>query len=375
MRKEFWRSFDFWLFGDIVILCVFGIVMIQSALAGNLEVSVNSQIIYVCLGFVLIMILTLIDYHYLESLANLLYFGIILVLLTLNLFWQATFGSARWLQIGPFSLQPSEFAKTILIIRLAKYFSDHANSKHDMRWILKSFALTFGIVFFILLQPNMSTSIVMMVIWFSMLWVSKIPTKYLIILGTIGVILLIGITIWILVSPNTIPFIQEYQLNRLKNFFNPDENARYGDKYNVDQAVISLGSGKLFGQGYGNGTQVQLRFLKVRHTDFIFSVLGEEFGFIGTIIVIFLLVFVILRCLRAARLAPDLFGSLICYGVATLIFFQMAVNIGVNLQVLPVTGLTLPFISYGGSSTLALTIAIGLVESVATRQEKREEIV
>ena len=351
--------------------------MIQSALAGNLEVSVDSQILYVGIGLVLIILLTLVDYHYLDSLSNLMYFGIIGLLLVLRLFGEATFGSARWLNLGFVSIQPSEFAKTILIIRLAKYFADTWNAKHDMQWILKSFTLTFGIVLFVFLQPNLSTSIVMMVLWFSMLWVSKVPTKYLVILGAIGLVLLIILTVWVLVSPDTVPFIQGYQLDRLNNFFSTstDETARYGDKYNVDQAVISLGSGKLFGQGYGNGTQVQLRFLKVRHTDFIFSALGQEFGFVGTIMVIFLLVFVVLRCLRVARFAPDMFGALICYGVATLILFQMAVNIGVNLQVLPVTGLTLPFISYGGSSTLALTIAIGLVESVAVRQEKKEEIV
>ncbi len=377
MRKEFWRNFDFWLYGDVVILCVFGIVMIQSALAGNLEVSVNSQILYVGIGLVLIMVLTLIDYHYLESLANLMYFGIIILLFALRIFGEATFGSARWLDLGFVSIQPSEFAKTILIIRLAKYFSDNWNNKHDMRWIMKSFLLTFGIVLFVLLQPNLSTSIVLMVLWFSMLWVSKVEMKYLMILGIVGMVFLIILTVWIFVSPDTVPFIQGYQLGRLQTFFSDstDETARYGDKYNVDQAVISLGSGKLFGQGYGNGTQVQLRFLKVRHTDFIFSALGQEFGFVGTIVVILLLLFVVLRCLRAARLAPDMFGALICYGVATLFFFQMVVNIGVNLQVLPVTGLTLPFVSYGGSSTLALTVAIGLVESVAARQEKKEEIV
>ena len=375
MRRELWRNFDFWLYGDVVILCVFGIVMIRSALAGNLEVSLNSQIEYVIIGLIMILLLTLIDYHYFESLAHLMYWGIIFILLILNLFGQATFGSARWLSIGPIRLQPSEFAKTVLIISLAKYFSDHMNEKHDLRWLFSSFFLTFGIVFFILLQPNMSTSIVMMVLWFSMLWVSQIPMKTLTLLGLVGLLVIAGIVVWIFVSPDTIPFVREYQLNRVRNFIAPDENARYGDNYNVEQAIISLGSGRLTGQGYGNGTQVQLRFLKVRHTDFIISALGEEFGFVGTISVMALLIFMVLRCLRAARKAPDMFGSLICYGVATLFFFQMSVNMGVNLQVMPVTGLTLPFVSYGGSSTLALALAIGLVESVIARQEKRDEIV
>ena len=374
MRRERWRNFDFWLFGVVIVLCFFGIVMIQSALAGNLEVSINSQILYVSIGLVFILACAFFDYHYLDSLANILYIGIILLLIALRLFGTAAFGSARWFRIGPISLQPSEFAKLILIIRLAKYFSDHDNDKHDLMWIIKSFALDFGIVVFILLQPNMSTSIVMVVLWFSMIWASGIPIKSLLLLGIVGIFGAIGLLVWIFVSPETVPVVQEYQLNRVRTFIAPDPDARYGDSYNIDQAVISLGSGKLFGQGYGNGTQVQLRFLKVRHTDFIFSALGQEFGFIGAMLVIIVLSFMVLRIIHVARNAPDFFGALICYGIATLFFFQMVVNMGVNLQVLPVTGLTLPFISYGGSSTMALAMGIGLVECVAVSSEKKKEI-
>jgi rod shape determining protein RodA len=193
-------------------------------------------------------------------------------------------------------------------------------------------------------------------------------------LGLVGILVVIGILVWIFVSPETVPFVQEYQINRVKTFLAPDPDARYGDSYNIDQAVISLGSGQLTGQGYGSGTQVQLRFLKVRHTDFIFSALGQEFGFIGAFTVIVVLSAMVLRIIHIARNAPDFFGALICYGIATLFFFQMVVNMGVNLQILPVTGLTLPFISYGGSSTMALAMAIGVVECVACQSEKRKEI-
>lgn len=374
MRRERWRNFDFWLFGVVIVLCFFGIVMIQSALAGNLEVSINSQILYVSIGLVFILACAFFDYHYLDSLANILYVGIIGLLIALRIFGTAAFGSARWFRIGPISLQPSEFAKLILIIRLAKYFSDHDRDKKDLMWIIKSFALDFGIVVFILLQPNMSTSIVMVVLWFSMIWAAGIPMKSLFGLGIAGVFVVIGMLVWIFVSPETVPFVQEYQLNRVRTFIAPDPNARYGDSYNIDQAVISLGSGRLTGQGYGAGTQVQLRFLKVRHTDFIFSALGQEFGFIGAMLVIITLSFMVLRIIHIARNAPDFFGALICYGIATLFFFQMVVNMGVNLQVLPVTGLTLPFISYGGSSTMALAMGIGLVECVAVASEKKTEI-
>jgi len=169
-----------------------------------------------------------------------------------------------------------------------------------------------------------------------------------------------------------IPFVQPYQLERIATFLFPDPNARHGNTYNVEQALVSIGSGGLFGQGYGNSTQVQLRFLKVRHTDFIFSAMASEFGFVGTVIVILLLIFVILRCFRAAALAADPFGALLAYGFGVLLFFQMAVNIGVNLNVIPVTGLTLPFISYGGSSMVSLAIGIGLVESVILRRKPFE---
>jgi rod shape determining protein RodA len=165
------------------------------------------------------------------------------------------------------------------------------------------------------------------------------------------------------------PLLADYQRNRLLNFLFPDPEARLGDSYNIQQALISIGSGGWFGKGYNLGTQVQLRFLKVRHSDFIFSALAEEFGFIGTIVVIGLLLFIIYRILRAARLARDTYGALLCYGVAILIAFQAIVNIGVNLRLLPATGLPLPFISYGGSAMLSLLLGIGLVESVILRHK------
>jgi len=190
-----------------------------------------------------------------------------------------------------------------------------------------------------------------------MLWISGVPMKYLVILGIIAIVA--GLIAF--------PFLEPYQQARILNFIFPDPNARYGNTYNVDQARITIGSGGWFGMGYGHGTQVQLRFLKVRHTDFIFAAMAEEFGFIGTVLITAIMIFVIWRCYRAARLATDSFGSLIAYGFGTLIFFQMAVNIGVNLNVIPVTGLTLPFISYGGSSLMSLVFGIGLVESVIAR--------
>lgn len=359
MTKEIWRKFDYFLFGTVVLLCVFGIVMIQSAVAGSegLITSVSRQIIFVLVGVAVILIMSIVDYHYWMSLSRLMYIVTVVFLLVIFVVGTARFGSARWLDTGLILIQPSELGKIVIILVLADYFAETYEDQHDLRWVARSFLLTAGIVVWILLQPNLSTSIVIFVIWFSLLWICKLPIKY------IGTFLLVGL---ILVSI-AFPFFPDYQKQRVLNFFIPDENARYGDTYNVDQALISIGSGGVFGQGYGHGSQVQLRFLKVRHTDFIFSAMSEEFGFVGDLIVIALFVFVIIRCLRAARLASDMYGALIAYGFATLIFFQGAVNIGVNLNMIPVTGLTLPFISYGGSSLLSLVLGIGLIESVVAR--------
>ncbi len=363
-RREVWRNFDYWLFGVVLVLCIFGVIMIRSAIAGNAVLldSVNRQVIFILAGMVVLFLVAAIDYHYWAALTRVMYLVILAMLIGINIIGQALFGSARWFQAGAILIQPSELAKIVLILVLANYFANNIDKPKDIFWIGKSFLLTFGIVIWILLQPNLSTSIVLFVIWFALLWQSGLPPKMIVTFGIAGVF--IGLA--------GFPFLEPYQQERIFTFLFPDPNARHGNTYNVEQALITIGSGGLFGMGYDNGTQVQLRFLKVRHTDFIFSAMAEEFGFIGTSIVILLLVFVVIRCLRVARRAPDAFGSLIAYGFGLLLFFQMAVNIGVNLNVIPVTGLTLPFVSYGGSSLLSLLLGIGLVESVAAHSKPLE---
>jgi rod shape determining protein RodA len=370
-NRELWRHFEYWLFGAVIILCTFGVAMIRSAAAGSesLVGLPTSQMMWIAISLVVIIVTASIDYHYWFSLARVMYIFAVVSLVIIFSLGAASFGSTRWLETGLFNIQPSELAKIIMIIVLAAYFSSQQDKPRDLSWMSKGFFLTFFVVVWILLQPNLSTSLVVLVMWFSMMWISGLPTKYLFVMA--GVVVVVAVVFGaLLASGMKIPFIQDYQLKRVANFLFPDPNARHGDTYNVDQALISIGSGGLTGQGYGHGTQVQLRYLKVRHTDFIFAAMAEEFGFIGTVIVMALLIFVIFRCFYAARVASDFFGALIAFGFGFLIFFQTAVNIGVNLKVLPVTGLTLPFISYGGSSLLSLAFGIGLVESVVLRQNR-----
>ncbi len=359
-NRSFWRQFDYLLFGTVLILCVFSVAMIQSAIAGNEDIadSVNKQLIFVIGGMFVMFVVAFVDYRYLASLTTIMYIVSFLLLMGIFIIGSAVYGSARWFDTGVILIQPSELVKIIMIVILADYFAKTQNQPKNLFWIVKSFLMTAAIVVWILLQPNLSMSIVIFVIWFSLLWYGGLPTKYLIIFAVIGIVVgVIGFN-----------YLEPYQQERILTFAFPDPNARHGNEFNVEQAKISIGSGGLFGQGYGHGTQVQLRFLKVRHTDFIFSAISEEFGFVGTLVIISLLLFVVIRCFRIGQTSSDMFGALIAYGVGTLLFFQMAVNIGVNLNVIPVTGLTLPFISYGGSSMISLMLAIGFVQSVSAHR-------
>lgn len=375
-----WRNFDFLLFGAVIILSIFGVAMIRSAIAGNevLAELVSRQMIYVAIALVMIVVLALIDYQYWSALARMMYWAAVLSLVVIYVYGTARYGAARWLDTGLILIQPSELAKIIMIIVLADFFSRTRNEQRNLRWIARSLILTIGVVIWILLQPNLSTSIVIFVIWFAMLWISGLPFKYvasfgggaLVLIAIILALALLKIDNPIVGGENSI--IKAYQIERITTFIAPDPNARHGNTYNVEQSRISIGSGGLFGQGYGHSSQVQLRFLKVRHTDFIFSAMAAEFGFVGTMVIIAALLFVVYRCFRVAALAADTFGGLIAFGFGVLLLFQMTVNIGVNLNVIPVTGLTLPFISYGGSSMISLAFGIGLVESVSLHRKSME---
>ena len=364
-KREIWRNFDFWLLGAVLFLSIFGVIMIRSAIAGNVNLAGidQRQAEFLIAGVPLIFIITLIDYRFWKSFSIILYAFTVLFLIFILAVGNTSFGAQRWLNIGLVVVQPAEIAKIVVILVLADYFDKTDKDEKNIKWMLKSLAIVGGVVVFILLQPNLSTSILVIVLWFSMVWISGLPVKYIFIFGASALGLFAA----------AFPFLQAYQQQRILNFLFPDPTATHGNIYNVQQAIISIGSGGLFGQGYGHGSQVQLRFLQVRQTDYIFSALANEFGFVGTMIVILLLIFVIIRCIRAARLASDVYGSMIAYGFATLIFFQTIVNIGVNLNVIPVTGLTLPFISYGGSSLVSLLIGIGLIESVIVRRKMFEE--
>ncbi len=362
MRGLSWRNFDFLLLGAVVLAAAFGAMMIHSAIAGNQDLAGydSRQVYFALAGIVVIALLSSIDYRYWLSVHWPIYLVMMFLLVTLSGLGQAAFGAQRWFQIGTLFLQPTEFAKIVIILTLARYFERTQNQPHDFKWLLLSLAWVWGLVIWILLQPNLSNVIVAMFIWAAMIWMNGVKVSQIVLLGLAIVV----------VAVVAFPFLQPYQQARVLNFFNEDPNARTGATYNVTQALVAIASGGLFGKGYGHGTQTQLRFLKVRHTDFIFSATAEEFGMIGALIIVAIEAFIVWRCFRAAQKARDVSGAMIAYGVAVLLFFQGAANIAVNLKLIPVSGLPLPFISYGGSGLMALMIGIGLVESVVMRHKE-----
>jgi rod shape determining protein RodA len=368
-----WRNFDFLLLGAVVLASSFGTAMIRSAVAGNevLQPLIARQVYFAILGVVLIFLVASVDYRYWLALYRPIYIVIMIFLLTLTGFGQTAFGAQRWFQVGVLFLQPTEFAKIVAIIVLARYFEAAQHRPRDLRWVIGAVLWASGIILLILLQPNLSNVMVLFVMLFIMLWVNGIPVKYVTIAGVAGGVALVSL-IALSVLGIRIPFMQAYQQERIVTFVVPDPGDTYGNRYNVQQALIAVGSGGVIGQGYGHGSQTQLRFLKVRHTDFIFAASSEEFGMVGGVLIILVLAVIVWRCIRAAQKARDVAGSVIAIGVATLILFQGAVNIGMNLNLLPVSGLPLPFISYGGSGLTALMIGIGFVQSVVMRQKELE---
>lgn len=368
-----WRTFDFILLGAVVLASSFGTVMIRSAVAGNevLQPLILRQVYFAILGVVLIFLVGSVDYRYWLALYRPIYLVIMGFLVTLTGFGQSAFGAQRWFQVGVLFLQPTEFAKIIAIIVLARYFESAQHQPRDLKWAFGAIIWASGIIVMILLQPNLSNVLVLSVILAVMLWVNGVQIKH--VLSAVGIgIVLVAALVALSVLGVRVPFLQAYQQERIVNFVVPDPNDTYGNRYNVQQALIAVGTGGVFGEGYGHGTQTQLRFLKVRHTDFIFAASSEEFGTVGGALIILTLGIIVWRCIRAAQKARDVAGSMIAMGIATLIFFQGAVNIGMNLNILPVSGLPLPFISYGGSGLTALMLGIGLVESVVMRHKQME---
>lgn len=293
-----------------------------------------------------------------DILRNPIYVATLAMLGIIFLIGQVSGGSQRWLGAG--AVQPSELAKILVVVVLAKFLADREEDLEKFTTILISLAIIAIPMLFIYLQPDLGTALTMIAIWIAMIWAAGIRFRHLAVLAGVGLAALP--VLWL--------NLEEYMKDRVLLFINPASDP---DSYfNVYQSLVSIGSGGWTGKGLTHGTQSQLHFLRVRHTDFIFAVTAEELGLVGALVMLSLFVLILLRMVRVAGRSQDTFGRLIVVGIAGVILFQSVVNIGMNLGLMPVTGIPLPFVSYGGSSFLTLIVGMGLVESVAMRRKKLE---
>lgn len=362
MDRRLWRNFDFVLLGATILLIALGVAVIYSATRGTSDLADSSyrQMIYAVLGLGVMFAVAAIDYRFLESFQKPLYIVALALPAIVFIIGEITHGAQRWIGSRG-SVQPSELTKILIIVVLAKYLADHQEDMGRLRYVFLSIIYVIPPMIVIYLQPDLSTAVVLAVIWLVMVLMAGMRLLHLSVLGIVGVLAIP--LVWVT--------MKDYMRQRILTFILPVQDP-LGSAYNLNQARIAIGSGGWLGRGFAHGSQSQLHFLRVRHTDFTFSVLGEELGFVGAMLLIILLVIVLWRITRAAGMARDTFGYLIACGVAATLSFQAMANIAMNLGLLPTTGIPLPFISYGGSSLITFLIAEGLVQSVVMRYKKIE---
>jgi rod shape determining protein RodA len=360
-----WRFIDVTLVASVLALSGFGLLMVYSATrrkvaitGGNPYVFVEKQAVFVALGIAVMIIISLIDYQHFRSFGHILYGATILLLAALIPLGSTRKGTQAWFQFGPFQLQPSEFAKITMIICVALYLAS-VREDLDSRRIITCLALIGLPLALIYLQPDLGTSLVFIAFLFAMLLVAGARSKHLIMLAAIGVLAIVTVL--------QLGVLKQYQVDRLTAFLDSSSNTRTST-YNLNQSKIAIGSGGLHGKGLFQGTQTNLSYVPEQQTDFIFTVVGEELGFIGSATLLSLFGIVIWRVWRTAALARDSLGTLLCVGVLGMFMFQIFENVGMTMGIMPITGIPLPFMSYGGSAIIACFAAIGIVLNVHMRR-------
>ena len=356
-ERRLYYHVDWAMLAAIAALCAISLMQIYSATGGRTAMYLT-QIYGILIGMIAMLVCMSIDYRSLCDKSHFIYLGVVALLLFVLLFGAVRGGSRRWIDLGRFALQPSEFAKATIALVLAKFFGESRRAALTRVDLLIAAAITAVPVLIIMRQPDLGTAVTLLPALFAIAYVAGMPVRIF------GILALVGT----LVAPIAWKFVlQDYQKGRIETFLDPSQDAK-GAGYQQIQARITTGSGGLWGKGFMKGTQGQLRFLPVAHNDFIFSVLAEEHGFAGVVVTLGLYLFVILRSLESARLAKDRLGSYLVLGVLASFTFQVIYNITMSAGLAPVKGLTLPLMSYGGSSMIATLAAFGLILNVRMRR-------
>jgi rod shape determining protein RodA len=360
--RRLFAHFDWPVFGLSFALALVGILTIYSSAYSVTEQNTGGlavrQLWWLVVGIVAMLSTLALDYHYMERLVYPFFAAVLLLLLLVLIVGSVGGGSQRWLHLGPFMLQPSEPAKLAIVMVLAKYYQyDEPPNGYRLRDLWLPFSLATPLIFLTLVQPDLGTAIVLLFVFVSMLLLGGLQLRPFLYLGAAGLAFL----------PVAWFFLKPYQQRRVWTFLNPDLDP-LGAGYHIIQSKIAVGSGQLLGKGYLRGTQNQLDFLPAQHTDFIFSVFAEEWGLLGCLILLGLYFLLIALSLRVAGRAKDRFGALLVLGVVTILFWQVTINVAMVTGLLPVVGIPLPLLSYGGSSLVSVMAAIGLVINVSMRR-------
>ena len=356
------KNFDWILFATVMLLLCFGLVEIYSIALSQGAVDLlnfKKQLGFVVLGIAALFIFASIDYLNLRSYSNYIYIVGVFLLAGVLFFGETIRGTRGWYNLGPFTLQPVEFVKIILIVYLARYYSSVSIKISPLKHLIISGLGTGIFVILIMRQPDFGSAMILFLVWAVLLFLTGIKKRYILTIFAIMIMMmLIG---WFF-------FFVDYQKDRIMTFLDPQTNS-LAQGYNIEQAMIAVGSGRLIGQGIGFGSQSQLKFLPEAQNDFIFAVIAEELGLLGvTLVIIFFAVF-FFRLIRGIRSCPNDYGVYFLLGGVTLIFIEMFINIGMNIGILPVIGISLPFLSYGGSAIVSSLILVGIAESVIIRSK------
>ncbi len=356
-RYVSFRDFDWVLLALVLIICALGIVEIYSATLATKFAGVHIKQIYWVLGGVgLMFLVSVVNYSALINRVPVMYAIAIASLLAVELFGKKYLGARRWVQVGSFHFQPSEWVKLVLILAMAKYFADN-RGECDAQDIVKAGALVGIPMLMVLAQPDLGTALTYLPIAVMGLFLGGMKAKHGLIILLIGALL----------APVGWHFLKPYQQDRLTSFMEPEADPQHKG-YQVIQSLVAVGSGGIFGKGTAHGSQTQGQFLPVPHTDFIFAAFAEEHGFIGAMGLMLLYFIVLMRLIQNAQTAPDRAGAFVVMGVVAVLAFHILVNVGMVVGFMPVTGIPLPLMSYGGSSVLFMFLALGIVMNVRMRR-------
>lgn len=363
------RNLDFALLILPILLSIVGIALIYSFVFAESDSNLAlKQLIFFVIGLIVMLVISMFDYRIFSSANWYLYISAIILLAIVDLIGKTSGGATRWIDLQIFQLQPSEFYKFVSVVFLASFLSRRIGRSRAVD-ILYLFLMLLPPLFLILIEPDLGTALVIMFSWLAVVLFSRLSIKQYV---SIFASIIIAGTIFILSAYNVSPFgkyLKDYQRQRIETFLNPNTDP-FGRGYNVAQAKIAIGSGGIFGQGLGRGSQSQLQFLPKPETDFIFSGYSEAFGLIGDFILLAAFLFLIIRMMDISKLAKDNFGYLLTVGIGSTFIFQIVVNIGMNVGLLPVTGIPLPFLSYGGSSLIISFVMIGVLQSIYIHRKK-----